>query len=256
MPQPPRAVWLRDQGPPRKPRLSRERIVTAAVELLDAEGAEGFSMRRLAARLNAGTMSLYAYVETKEDVLDLALDAVMAEIELDTPDDRSDTAEDAAEDSSWRAFLVRQLSQSREVMRRHPWIPALASTRPLLGPNALARSERFYTALNRAGLDGPQLAAAVGTLSYYVNGFVASENVWRSWMNDPEGELELRREAQAHIDQQVGRYPTLSSQAQLEFSDFDAAFTHGLKIILDGIETQLSVTRPRERSQKDRDEVL
>lgn len=96
MPRSPRAVWLRDQGPPRKPRLSRERIVIAAVELLDAEGAEGFSMRRLAARLNAGTMSLYAYVETKEDVLDLALDAVMAEIELDTPDDVSDAAEASA----------------------------------------------------------------------------------------------------------------------------------------------------------------
>lgn len=124
-------------------------------------------------------------------------------------------------------------------MRRHPWTPALASTRPLLGPNALARSERFYTVLNRAGLDGPQLAAAVGTLSYYVNGFVASENFWRSWMKDPAAELELRREAQAYIGRRAGRYPTLSTQARLEFSDFDAAFAHGLKVILDGIEAQL-----------------
>jgi AcrR family transcriptional regulator len=235
MPRPPRAVWLREQGPPRKPRLSLERIVAAAVELLDAEGVEGFSMRRLAARLNAGTMSLYAYVQTKEDVLDHALDAVIAEVELETPG----ASEDSAKDSAWRAFLARQLSQSREVMRRHPWIPTLAATRPLLGPNALARSERFYTALNRAGLDGPPLLAAVGTLSYYVNGFVASENVWRSWMNDPDEEAKLRREVQAHIDRQAGRYPTLSAQAQLDFSDFDAAFALGLEIVLDGIEAQL-----------------
>ncbi|WP_021591282.1 TetR/AcrR family transcriptional regulator [Actinomadura welshii] len=58
--------------------MSRERIIEAAVALLDAEGVDGFSMRRLAARLNAGTMSLYEYVKSREDVLDLAMDAVMA----------------------------------------------------------------------------------------------------------------------------------------------------------------------------------
>ncbi|WP_024802742.1 TetR/AcrR family transcriptional regulator [Nocardia sp. BMG51109] len=234
MPPPPRAVWLRDQGPARKPRLSRERIVAAAVDLLDAEGVGGFSMRRLAARLNAGTMSLYAYVATKEDVLDLALDAAIAEIDLDPPDTETDTA-----GNSWRDFLARQLSQSREVMRRHPWVPALTGTRPLLGPNALARSERFYTALGRAGLTGPPLLAAVAALSYYVNGFVASENVWRTTISDPDDERELRRDARAHIEQQAGDYPTLSAHAQLEYSDFDESFALGLKIILDGIEAQL-----------------
>lgn len=122
-------MWLRDEEPPRKPRLSRERITQAAIELLDAEGVDGFSMRRLAARLDAGTMSLYQYVATKHDVLDLALDAALAQIELPAP-----------EDAPWRATLTRQLSQSRQVMRRHPWIPVLMGTRPLLGPHALARS--------------------------------------------------------------------------------------------------------------------
>lgn len=230
MPRPPRPVWLRDQPPPRKPRLSRERIVAAAVALLDAEGVDGFSMRRLAARLDAGTMSLYAYVDTKEDVLDLALDAAIAEIDPG--------ATDAGEDS-WRHFLTQQLQQRREMMRRHPWVPVLTGSRPLLGPNALARSERYYAALVRAGLTGPRLLAAVGALSYYVSGFAAAENLWWSATKDPDDELQLRRDAQAHIDQWADHYPALSAHAQLEFSDFDESFALGLEIILDGIEARL-----------------
>lgn len=226
--RPHQSLWFRDQQRPRKPRLSRELIIQAAIGLLDAEGVDGLSMRRLAARLNAGTMSLYAYVATKEDVLDLALDTVIAEIELDVP-----------EDAPWRATLTRQLTQSRQVMRRHPWIPALIGTRPLLGPHALARSERFYTALARAGLDGPRLTAAVGALTYYVNGYVAAENVWRSWVGDASEEAELRRQAQEHIGNNPDLYPTLSRHAQLDNADFDGGFTLGLEIILDGIQTQL-----------------
>ncbi|MGH8931364.1 MAG: TetR/AcrR family transcriptional regulator [Egibacteraceae bacterium] len=227
-PRPPQTVWFRDEQRPRKPRLSQERIIQAAIELLDAEGVDGFSMRRLAARLDAGTMSLYAYVAAKEDVLDLALDAVMAEIEVE-----------GTADAPWRAILTRQLVESRQVMRRHPWIPGLIGTRPLLGPTALARSELFYTALTRAGLDGPRLIAAVGALTFYVNGYVAAENVWRSWVGDPSQEAELRRQVQEHIAKHADLYPTLSQHAQLDNADFDGGFALGLKIILDGIEAQL-----------------
>ncbi len=226
--RPDQSIWFRDEERPRKPPLSRERIIQAAIALLDAEGMDGFSMRRLAARLDAGTMSLYGYITTKEDVLDLALDAAIAEIELDAPDD-----------VPWQTALIRQLAQSRQVMRRHPWIPALMGSRPLLGPNALARSERFYTALTKAGLDGPRLLAAVGALTYYVNGYVAVENVWRSRVGDPSDEVELRRRAQHCLAERADLYPTLSQHTQLDNADFDGGFTLGLKIILDGIKAQL-----------------
>lgn len=246
MPQPRRSVWFRDEKP-RRPRLSRERIVAAAISLLDAEGVDGFSMRRLAARLDAGTMSLYAYVASKEDVLDLALDAAMGEVELDEdppPGTPERPPEDLPADGSWRAVLTRNLTQVRQVMRRHPWVTTLVGTRPLLGPNALARSERFYAALVRAGgtLDtkgGPLLVAAVSALFSYVHGFTAAENAWRTWVTDPAGETELRRQAQQHLVEHAERYPTLSRHAQLEDADFDAGFARGLGIILDGIQTQL-----------------
>ena len=65
------------QEPRSEPPLSRERIVATAVELLDAQGVDGLTMRRLADRLGSGVMSLYWHVDNKEDVFDLALDSVL-----------------------------------------------------------------------------------------------------------------------------------------------------------------------------------
>jgi len=224
----PPAVWFAEE-PPRRPRLSRERIVRAAVALLDAEGVAGLSMRRLAARLDAGVMSLYEYVGGKEDVLDLAVDEVVAGIELPGTDDLP-----------WREALTRQLVRSRRVMRRHPWLPALMATRPLLGPHSLARSEFFYATLARAGLEGPRLTAAVGALTYYVQGYAAMENLWRHRMRDSGEEAELRRQAQEFIARHAGRYPTLTRHARLDDDDFDGQFALGLETVLDGIEAQLA----------------
>ncbi|MFI7640241.1 TetR/AcrR family transcriptional regulator [Nonomuraea sp. NPDC049400] len=220
------SIWFREAGggaPERKPRLSRERIVEAAVALLDAEGVAGFSMRALAARLRAGTMSLYEYVQSKEDVLDLALDEVIGEIE-------------PVEEGSWREVLVGQLTQSRDVMRRHPWLTALMSTRPLLGPNALARSRLLFSALARAGLSGPALTAAVGALTSYVNGYVASENTWWATVRTPAADAEIRARVVQHLNDHVAE---LASLTQVDNGDFDSSFLLGLDMILDGIQARL-----------------
>ncbi|MCW3820614.1 TetR/AcrR family transcriptional regulator [Micromonospora sp. DR5-3] len=223
----PSAIWFADE-PERKPRLSRERITRAAVALLDVEGVNGLSMRRLAARLDAGTMSLYEYVSSREDILDLATDAAIAEIETDGVDGLP-----------WRAALSRQLGRSRRVMRRHPWLPALMSTRPLLGPHALARAELVYALLQQAGLDGPRLTAAVGALTYYVQGYAAMENTWRSRRHDPAAEAQLRRRAQRYLDRRADQHPTLARHADLGNDDMDHSFQLGLDVVLDGIEAQL-----------------
>ncbi|WP_405800614.1 TetR/AcrR family transcriptional regulator [Streptomyces sp. NBC_01506] len=235
----PPAVWFTEEQP-RKPRLSRDRIARGAVALLDAEGVAGLSMRRLAARLNAGAMSLYEYVGGKEDVLDLALDAVMGEIELDGAGAGGAGDPDRPRHLPWRDALTRQLVLTRDAMKRHPWLPALMATRPLLGPNSLARSEYFYSVLDRAGLEGPRLTAAVGSLTYYVQGYAATENVWRGLRHDPAQEAELRERAQRFIDHRAADHPALARHAQLANSDFDGSFTLGLETILDGIEAQLS----------------
>ncbi|MEU8398454.1 TetR/AcrR family transcriptional regulator C-terminal domain-containing protein [Nonomuraea sp. NPDC048892] len=228
----PETIWFRDEGPPRRPRLSRERIVAAAVAHLDAEGVGGFSMRGLAARLKAGTMSLYEYVQSKEDVLDLALDEVIGEI-----------AEPVGP-LPWRDLLTRQLTQSRAVMRRHPWVPALTATRPLLGPNALARSRLFYGALAGAGVAGPELTAAVGTLTSYVNGFVAAENTWWATVRTPAADAELRARVAGLLRGRMSEYAGQTRVDEAENADFDRQFALGLDIILDGIAARLRPETP------------
>src|SRR5215813_9588524 len=82
------SIWVR---PPKRrsgaPTLSRDQIVRASVELLDAEGLAGFSMRRPGAKLGAGATSLYWHVTNKNGLLELAVDAVMGEIEIPDPDE-------------------------------------------------------------------------------------------------------------------------------------------------------------------------
>jgi AcrR family transcriptional regulator len=222
------ALWLRGDERRRKPRLSRDRIVAAAVDLLDAEGVDGFSMRRLAARLDAGTMSLYEYVSSREDVLDLALDAAFGEM-----------APTESAGAPWHHVLTEQAAEARRIMRRHPWVPTLVGTRPLLGPASLARSERAYAALHRAGLVGPPLIAAISAMFSYVHGFVAAENTWRTQLPDKDEETDLRRKVQQHLDHHADLYPTLARHGRVDDNDFDGGFELGLKIVLDGIEAQL-----------------
>jgi len=93
-----------------EPPLSLERIVATAIELLDGNGIDGLSMRRLAERLGAGAMSLYWHVDNKEEVFDLALDAVLAY-----------RPPPSGELHDWRADTVLMLEDWRAAMLRHPW---------------------------------------------------------------------------------------------------------------------------------------
>ncbi|NED97801.1 hypothetical protein G1H11_21100 [Phytoactinopolyspora alkaliphila] len=101
------------------------------------------------------------------------------------------------------------------------------------------RSELVYSLLERAGLEGSRLTAAVGALTYYVQGYTATENVWRTSQRDPAAEAGMRRQAQEYLDRQSGQCPTLTRHAELENDDFDGAFQLGLDLILDGIEARI-----------------
>ena len=80
-------------------------------------------MRPLAAELGTGAASLYRYVATREDLLDLMTDETATEFHLPTPS------------GDWQADLLSIARQARNIMRRHPWLPALIITRPVLGPH-------------------------------------------------------------------------------------------------------------------------
>jgi AcrR family transcriptional regulator len=131
------SIWLR---PPRAtagrpPQHTRAEITAAAVAIADRDGLAAVSMRRVAADLGTGAASLYRYLDTREDLLDLMTDATGAGYALPAPS------------GDWLADLTAVGQQARGIMRRHPWLPALVITRPALGPHGIALLEHVLSVL-------------------------------------------------------------------------------------------------------------
>lgn len=135
--QTPPSIWLRPERAAvgRPAQRSRAEITAVAVDIADREGLDAVSMRRVAAELGTGAASLYRYVETREDLLDLMTDATGAEYALPAPT------------GDWVTDLVAVAEQSRAILRRHPWLPGLVITRPVIGPHAIAVLEHVLTVL-------------------------------------------------------------------------------------------------------------
>jgi AcrR family transcriptional regulator len=161
-------IWMRPERAARGPRPahSRDEIAAAAVRIADADGLDAVSMRRVAAEIGASTMALYNYVNGKEDLLDLMIDAVSAEYELPN-----------GPLGDWRGVLVALARQGRAIARRHPWLPRALTQRPavaLMGPNALRYAEFILTAVEGV-LDGSSAMELVGMLTAVVHSYVQSE---------------------------------------------------------------------------------
>lgn len=209
-------IWLKPAKRLRDvPALTRERIVHAAVEILDSEGQSGLTIRKLAARLNAGATSLYWHVETRDDVLELALDSVLGEIPLPT------------EALEWDKELVRFLTDWRQTLLRHPWSTSLFGFRPLLGPNALARSEHLRATLIRTGLSEVEVIHAGYTLSNFVLGSLATQVAWQAG-----NESAIRARVASFLRENATKYPSLASQVEGEPDDWDESFSRGLSWII------------------------
>lgn len=211
-------VWLRPARAyrPAVP-LTRERIVDAAIALLDAEGAGRLTMRRLAERLGVGPTTLYWHVQTKDDVLDLALDAIFGEVPLPP-----------APTADWRDDVRLLLRGWRAAMLRHPWSAGLLG-RPMLGPNVLTRTEFLQATLARAGFAGVELAALTHGLANYVIGSALTQSTGRQ-VTTPESE----RVAADHIQAHAAQYPTLAATGHLGEQDWDDLFDRGLDYLLAG----------------------
>ncbi|MFE9426029.1 TetR/AcrR family transcriptional regulator [Kitasatospora sp. NPDC006697] len=166
------SVWL---APPKKKRrgsaptgLSRDRIVATAVRLLDAEGVEAFSMRKLAAELSVTPMSVYWYVDNKDALLELALDAVYGEIRVQPLEDHGD----------WRRHLYVLAHEFRRCYLTHPWATELGGRFLSVGPNAMLMSTSAVHALTRTGLAGDELAGALALVFQFTYAFALSEAQW------------------------------------------------------------------------------
>ncbi|MDH6575952.1 TetR/AcrR family transcriptional regulator [Kitasatospora sp. MAP5-34] len=226
-PEAPELIWLRPERTGRGPRPahSRDSIAAAAVAIADAEGLDAVSMRRVAAALGAGTMSLYNYVPKKEQLFDLMLDAVVGEYELPASpsgDQRTDL----------RLLFRRQLG----ILRRHTWVPRLVVGRPSLGPNGLRYTEYFLACLADADLPGSAKMEALSLL----NGFLCQ---YAEWENTAAAGGKWQTDLVSYLQRVVlsGDYPHLT-QALISGGtgtppDSDAIFDRTLQQLISAVLT-------------------
>ncbi|MGK4909234.1 TetR/AcrR family transcriptional regulator [Streptomyces albus] len=172
------SVWLEERSEVRRRAagagqtegLDREKITAAAVRLLDTEGLAKFSMRRLAADLGVTAMSVYWYVDRKDDLLELALDAVEGELEVPDAD---------AEGADWREQLRQAALALRGLLRRHPWASGTLGSFLNVGPSAMSFQSGVRRVLLRAGLSEEQADGALAAFFSFVYGHAAVEASWQ-----------------------------------------------------------------------------
>jgi AcrR family transcriptional regulator len=224
------------RGP--KPRLSAARVAAAAIELADTEGLAALSMRRVAERLEMTAMSLYTYVPGKAELVDLMLDTVYGEV-----------TDDGGDSGPWRARLERVARDNWALYRRHPWLLQVATSRPTLGPNLIAKYDRELRAVEGVGLTDIEMDLVVSLVADYVHGAVrgaiaADEVAKHSGISDAEWWERNGPLLATVLD--PDRYPVatrVGSAAGAEYgaaSDPARAFEFGLARLLDGIEALVS----------------
>lgn len=224
----PQQLWLGPTRPRRgrRPTFSREAITAAAVALADAEGIDAVTMRRVAAQVGAGAMSLYSYAPDKETLLELMVDHVSGE--LPTTNDRT---------GDWRTDLKAIAHLQRAHMLRHPWLPAALSARRTPGPNTLAFLERALAALRPTGLDGAAKLEIFAQLTGFVAGHVAHEIAQAAAAGSPDrAAAEARYLAAVAAD---GHHPELAEALAAPGRPLtpEATFTRFLNRLVDGLDT-------------------
>ncbi|UQX04562.1 TetR/AcrR family transcriptional regulator C-terminal domain-containing protein [Streptomyces sp. RerS4] len=224
----PERLWLGSGRPRRgrKPAYSREAITAAAVALADADGLEAVTMRKVAAQVGAGAMSLYSYAPDKETLLELMVDHVSGEL----PTTNTPTGD-------WRADLKAIAHLQRAHMLRHPWLPAALAAGRTPGPNTLAFLERALAALRPTGLDGAAKLEVFAQLTAFVAGHVAHEIARAAASRSPDRTAaEARYLAAVAAD---GDHPELAEALAAPGRPLtpEATFTRFLNRLIDGLDT-------------------
>ncbi|MFI6647339.1 TetR/AcrR family transcriptional regulator [Streptomyces sp. NPDC050529] len=224
-------VWDRPEPPNRPVPLDRERIVAAAMALADEGGLAAVSLRKVAARLDAGPMRLYGYISTKEELFDLLVDEVYGEI---LPEE---------EPGDWREALRVLARRTRQAALRHEWLADLLGGRPALGPNGLAVAEATLAALDGLA-DVDTVMRAVETVSAYFTGAIRREITnLRAERATGLSESDWQRASGPRVTKALatGRFPALA-KAVYDGTHVDAeeSFETGLDWVLDAVAAKLA----------------
>jgi AcrR family transcriptional regulator len=223
-----RSLWfdapMNDQD--RRPQLTRQRVVAEALAVIAQDGAQALTMRSLATRLGVVPGALYHHVGNKQQLQDLVLDGVLAEIDFDL-------------DSSmpWAEQLKIVAHRLRQVLEDHPGVAGILKTRDPLGPHSLALAEAFLSPLRAAGFGDREAGLAFFLLVDYTIGFAISSP--RTSVNEQRVRDTAIR-AQLHEffrSLPPDRFPALVALGEHVWLDNrDERFTAGLDVLVDGLE--------------------
>ena len=253
-----RSLWFNaptdDQD--RRPQLTRERVVAEALAAIANDGAQALTMRGLAARLGVVPGALYRHVRNKEQLQDLILDGVLAEVDVDV---------DAA--LPWTEQIKLLAHRLREVLEDHPGVAGILKTRDPLGPHSIALAEAFLAPLQAAGFGDREAGLAFFLLVDYTIGFAVSSprtSVNEQRVRDAATRTQLHEFFRSLPPE---RFPALIALGEHVWLDNrEERFTAGLEVLVDGLEqarrsphrralgaaptTTTATTRRRQRTQQ------
>jgi TetR/AcrR family transcriptional regulator, tetracycline repressor protein len=212
-------------------RLSRERVVAAALAIVDRDGLEGLTMRALGRELRVDPMAVYHWVPSKDELLGLIVEAVYGEIPLDTS---------LLPDGDWKDRFGYAARVFRETLRRHPHALAVLATRPPSGASigALKPSEFAMGILREEGFPPVIAMQAVTAMANLVIGFVLAEVGLPPGAESDVGSAFVSEEQQAAVvlAMTAEEFPNiLEALAGFEF-DWDRQFTFGMDVLMRGME--------------------
>lgn len=209
---------------PRKantPTLTREQIVGAAIQIVDRDGLDALSMRRLAAELSVGTMSLYYHVPDKTALFDLILEAVMGDWDMSV-DDPAAPAQERMMTMAWAL---------RRALMAHPNAVPIALSRPLRTPGQLRPIEKMLGILLQVGVSPTDAMMSVEVIGHFVFG---SSMAYANHLASTQGHEPTAEEAFASITPQ--EFPNLMRAAQeADQVSWDSSFEAGMRALVDGL---------------------
>lgn len=240
----PALIWTRPEPGSRRPKFTRDQIASTALAIADAEGFAAVSMRRIATELGAGTMTLYYYVRTKNELVALMDDAIMGEVLI--PADEFPT--------HWYDALTAVSIRTWEVLMRHPWALHSLQNAPA-GPNAMRHFEQSLAAIAGTGLDPAGKFALLAMVDDYVHGNALRAAEIRTASAGPtEEEIEAAMKFAAH-QFATGQFP--HTQALVGHGDPREVFPrligntterdrfrHGLSVLLHGVAKRMNLSLP------------
>lgn len=211
-------------------RLSRDRVLRAAVGLADRDGIAALTMRRLAEDLGHEAMSLYYHVANKDDLLDGVVDVVAREI-LEAADAVAPAG------AAWKDAVRRRVLAAREVMLRHPWAPQVFETRTTMSPAVVLHHDRLVGLMHGGGLSYDVVHHALHVLGSRALGFTQELfDPGDAGGDDPSAMLDGFADQVPNLAGMLREVAHTDPDSTLGWCDDQAEFEFGLDLILDGLD--------------------